>query len=128
MASSRKLTPGRARQALKKLLPELVKAAAQKEIDVTASQVASIASQKAPFRTGALANSITWKSRPRSISAVSGIDDPIVSDYWKYVEYGTVFQGQKPFFRPAALQMESDHRQRLVRGLRRAANDMAKKA
>ena len=91
-------------------------------MDTTAFQIAREASRRAPELTGRLKNAITWKSRPRSLSAIVGIDASAF--YWKYLEYGTVKMGARPFMRPAAEAMAADHDQRMVQGLRRALSHM----
>lgn len=103
-------------------LPDFAQAEAQKTIDTTAFQIARLAASKAPFRFGTLKGAITWKSRPRSLSAVVAVDGDAF--YWKYFEYGTVNMGARPMFRPAAEAMAGDHDQRMMAGLERALTQM----
>lgn len=107
-----------ANRALRKL-PEFARAEVQQTMDTTAFQVANGAKARAPRRTGALANAIGWKSRPRSLSAVVGIN-VAAAPHWRFVEYGTVKMAAKPFLRPSALSMESNHAGRLGQALSKA--------
>jgi HK97 gp10 family phage protein len=109
-----------------KLLPEFAKDQAQRTIDTTAFQISRLASQKAPRRTGRLQEKITWKSRPRSVSAIVAVESEAF--YWKYLEYGTVHLGARPFLRPAAEAMATDHDQRMIQGLERALTQMEREA
>lgn len=114
-----------ANRALRKL-PEFAKRRAQHEMDVTAFQVAKGAEQRVARRTGQLAADIRWESRPRSLSAVVGI--AFRSFYWKFLEYGTVKMGARPFMRPAAEAVADDHGKRLIRALAEAADDVERDA
>lgn len=119
---ARTFTPDEAQRALRQL-PKLAQEKAQQVIDVTAFQIAREAAGKAPVRTGLLRRSIAWKSRPRSLSAVVGVDNPDAF-YWKFLEYGTVHIASRPMFRPAAIAMERDHQQRMTRALQQAADQL----
>jgi HK97 gp10 family phage protein len=110
-----------ANRALRKL-PDYAKAKAQEVMNVTAFQVARLAQARAPRRTGQLIGDIAWASRPRSLSAVVGVQAP--SYYWKFLEYGTVRMGARPFMRPAADAVDSDHEARLIRALTQAADQV----
>lgn len=108
-------------RALKRL-PEFAREQSQKTIDTTAFHIARQAASRAPRRTGVLQGAITWKSRPRSLSAIVGVEGQAF--YWKYLEHGTVKMGAKPFLRPAAEAMTADHEQRMMQGLERALTQM----
>lgn len=117
-----------ANAALKKL-PQFAKDRAQKEMDTTAFQVSRSAQEKAPVRAiggGTLKRNIRWESRPRSVSAVVGVG--FEAWYWKFLEYGTVKMGARPFLRPAAEAMANDHESRLLRALGEAATDVERSA
>lgn len=114
-----------ANAALKRL-PEFAKGRAQKEMDVTAFNVARDAASRVRRRTGLLARSLQWQSRPRSVSAVVGT--LAEAFYWKFVEYGTVKMLARPFMRPAAEAQRADHDARLIRALNEAANDVERAA
>ena len=114
-----------ANAALKRL-PEHVKPAVQQVMDVTAFQVSRGAQSRAPRRTGVLVKSIQWQSRPRSLSAVVGVLPEAF--YWKFLEYGTVKMGSRPFMRPAAVAMEADHENRLVQALAQTLTVMEREA
>ena len=114
-----------ANRALRKL-PDFAKAKAQEVMDVSAFQVARGAEARAPRRTGQLAGDIEWEARPRSLSAVVGVAHQ--SFYWKFLEYGTVKMGARPFMRPAAEAVASDHESRLVRALTEAAHQVEREA
>jgi HK97 gp10 family phage protein len=107
-------------------LPEHAQVRAQKTIDTTAFQFARTAERKAPHRTGLLAQSIVWKSRPRSLSAVVGITGDAF--YWKFSEYGTVKQEAKPFWRPAAESLAGDHHARMMQALEQALRQVESEA
>jgi len=68
-------------RALKRL-PDFAKSEAQRAIDVTAFQIARMASSKAPRLTGRLQTGITWKSRPAYLFAVVLVDS--AAFYWQY--------------------------------------------
>lgn len=108
-------------------LPELVRNEVQSTMDATAFHFARLASSAAPRKTGTLASAIDWQSRPRSLSAVVRINTRMAF-YWKFQEYGTKNHGAHPFLRPTAIRMREDHHQRLVAGLERAGNRMARDA
>lgn len=110
-----------ANAALRKL-PEFAKVQAQQTMDVTAFQVAQQAAARAPVRTGLLKDSIQWRSRPRSLSAVVGV--LARAFYWKFLEYGTVKLSPRPFLRPAADAMRADHHARLLQALEKAATQV----
>lgn len=114
-----------ANRALKQL-PEFARVHVQQMMDVTAHQVAEGARRRAPVRTGALARAIGWSSRPRSLSAVAGVDPSAF--YWKFLEYGTVRMGARPMFRPAAVAMEADHQARLEQVLAMALTKIRQEA
>lgn len=109
-----------ANAALRKL-PEFAKRRAQQEIDITAFQFVRMAQGKVRVRTGFLQQRIEWLSRPRSVSAVVGIDD---AHYWKFLEYGTVRMSAHPFLRPTADALNPDHDRRMMRALAAAADDV----
>lgn len=113
-----------ANRALRRL-PAFAQEEAQRTFDVTAFHFARMASASAPRDTGTLANSITWKSRPRSLSAVVLINQRDAF-YWKFQEYGTKTRGARPFLRPTAVRLSADHRTRLLQGLGRAMARMAR--
>lgn len=112
-------------RALKRL-PEFARDQSQQTIDTTAFQIARDASRRAPRRTGKLQNAITWKSRPRSTSAIVAVDS--LAFYWKYFEYGTVKMESRPMFRPAAEANAADHDRRMIAGLERALTRMEREA
>ena len=112
-----------AQRALKQL-PEFAKLQAQEAMNVTAFTIARRAEGRAPRgATGRLKRAITWAARPRSVTAVVGVD-ATVAFYWKYLEYGTVKMGARPFLRPAAEAEQSAHAQRLFKALEKAANQV----
>jgi HK97 gp10 family phage protein len=122
-----------ANRALKRL-PDVAKGEAQKVMDVTAFQVARTASSKAPRSAdgshkrpaGFLARSISWVSRPRSLSAVVAVAK--AAFYWKFIEYGTKHSAARPFLRPAADEMRNDHQKRMADALSRAGARIAREA
>lgn len=109
-----------------KMLPDFAKQQSQQTIDTTAFQISRLASSKAPRRTGRLQAAVTWKSRPRSVSAIVAVESDAF--YWKYFEYGTVKMEARPFLRPAAEAMAADHDRRMVQGLERALTQMEREA
>lgn len=142
---SRTLTPREAQAALRRL-PDLAREHAQSVIDKTAADVAARATSKAPVLTGRLRDAIDWRSRRRSVSAVVGIrrkvggvrrgevfegeaQDPF---YWKFLEYGFTHTSGKrikrPFFRPAAMEVEGQHERNMTRALEAAAEQMDREA
>lgn len=122
-----------ANRALKRL-PDVAKGEAQKVMDVTAFQVARSASAKAPKSAdgshkrpaGFLARSITWVSRPRSLSAVVGVAS--AAFYWKFVEYGTRFMAAKSFLRTSADEHRGQHQKQMADALARAGSRIAREA
>jgi HK97 gp10 family phage protein len=112
-------------RALKRL-PDFARAESQRAIDVTAFQIARLASAKARRLTGRLQTSITWKSRPAYLFAVVLVDSEAF--YWKYHEYGTVKMGSQPVFRPAAEAVGPDHDQRMLQGLEKSLTQMEREA
>lgn len=106
-----------------KALPEFVKVNAQSEIDVSAFQGLQEMRSLVRRRTGALARALTWASRPRSVSAVVGVEaSPSVPKnlpYW--LEFGTVTAQAFPFIRPVVERMRADHEARLGRALEQSA-------
>ncbi len=110
-----------ANAALRKL-PEFCRSRVQREMDVTAFNVARDAGGRVRRRSGLLFRSLRWESRPRSLSAIVGI--AFEAFYWKFLEYGTVKMPAQPFLRPAAEANRSDHDSRLIRALNDAANDV----
>lgn len=107
-------------------LPDHVREQSQQTIDTTAFHIARDASRRAPRRSGTLKGAIVWRSRPRSVSAVVGVESDAF--YWKFLEYGTVTMEARPMFRPAAEALASDHDQRMRQGLERALARMAREA
>ncbi len=108
-------------------LPDYAKAEVQVVMDATAFQVMQGAASRAPVgETGRLKASITWQSRPRTVSSVVGIEKGFATYpyYWKFLEYGTVHMAARPMFRPAAMAVENDHQRRLEQALARAADRM----
>lgn len=114
-----------ANRALRRL-PEFAKGRVQRELDVTAFNVARGAQTRVRRRTGLLARAIQWQSRPRSVTAIVGI--AFEAFYWKYLEYGTVKMPAFPFLRPSAEAEASDHDSRMIRALTEAANDVERAA
>lgn len=114
-----------AQRALRQL-PENVKSEAQATMDVTAFHVARGAQARVHRRTGFLLARIRWASRPRSLSAVVGVDSEAF--YWKFLEYGTVKMDAQPFMRPAAEAEESDHGARMLQALEKANSQMERDA
>ncbi len=110
-----------ANRALKRL-PDFAKDRVQQVMDVTAFQVSQAAKAKAPRDTGRLQQAIGWQSRPRSLSAIAGIDPSAF--YWKYLEYGTVKMAARPFWRPAAIAMQADHAARMEQALEMSLTQM----
>lgn len=102
--------------------------------DVTAFQVARSAAAHAPssedgshgHTSGFLRQSIQWKSRPRSLSAVVGI--AAAAFYWKFVEFGTKHMSAHPFLRPAADQERPKHFKQMADALGRAGARIAREA
>lgn len=117
MAKVEKIGVKEANRALR-ALPEYVRVDVQQVIDVSAFHVWQAMRGRARRLTGRLIDAIKWASRPRSLSAVVGVE--AVAFYWKYLEYGTVKMAAKPFARPAAESQKPDHERRLVAGLSRA--------
>ena len=122
---ARDLTPRELQRALK-ALPAIAREEAQRTMDVTAFQVHRGALRRVPVRTGRLKRAIAWKSRPRSLSSVVGIDDP-QAFYWKFLEYRTSRTEPHRFFRPAAMELEGDHRQRMDQALERAGERLVRR-
>ncbi len=114
-----------ANRALKQL-PDFAKVAAQEVMDVTAFRVWGNAQSRVPRRTGFLASRLRWESRPRSVSAVVGVEPDAY--YWKYLEYGTKTIAARPFMRPSAMSEEANHQDRLEQALEKAANQMENSA
>lgn len=114
-----------ANAALRKL-PDVAKANAQQAIDTTAYQVEQGAKQRVRRRTGFLLARIKWQSRPRTVSAVVGVESDAF--YWKFLEYGTVKMGAVPFMRPAAEAAKAGHEQRMNRALEESANQVERSA
>lgn len=117
-------------RALKRL-PEHARGEAQQTVDTTAFHISRGAEQRAPVGVRArrrvrLRGAITWKSRPRSVSAVVLVDAEAF--HWKFLEYGTVKMQARPMFRPAAEAMAADHDQRMAAGLQRALTKMEQEA
>ncbi len=122
-----------ANRALKNL-PAIAKPGVQHVFDVTAFQVARTASLLAPrsahgthgHEAGFLAKSIQWSSRPRSLSAVVAI--AAAAFYWKFLEFGTRFIAARPFLRPSADGLRTEHHRLLIQALQKAAKDVAAQA
>lgn len=112
-------------RALKRL-PEFARLESQQAIDTTAFHVSRSAARRARVLTGRLQKAIAWKSMPRSVSAIVGVDPEAF--YWKFQEYGTVKMGAHPMFRPAAEEMAADHDRRMISGLERALSRMEREA
>lgn len=112
-----------ANRALKKL-PAFARDEAQRTFDVTAFHFMRMAVAAAPRDTGELADSISWQSRPRSLSAVVLVKK--TAFHWKFQEFGTVHHGAQAFLRPTAVRLSPDHQQRLADGLTRAGAKMAR--
>lgn len=110
------------KRAALKALPEHMKDRLQKTSDVTAFQIARLAENKAPRRTGKMASALTWKSRPSMLSAIVAIDKSAY--WWKFQEYGTVNHGAKPFLRPAREAIAADHDKRLQQALEQSVSQM----
>jgi HK97 gp10 family phage protein len=98
----------------------------QKVMDVTGFNVARGAKARVARRTGLLQMRIGWKSRPRSLSAVVGVERDAY--YWKFLEYGTKRMDAQPFMRPAALAEEDNHGRAVVQALERANATMERAA
>lgn len=111
-----------AQRALKQL-PEFAKLQAQEAMNVTAFTIVRQAARRVKRRTGRLQSAITWAARPRSVTAVVGVDAS-KAFYWKYLEFGTVKMKERPFLRPAAEAEKSAHEQRLTKALEKAANQV----
>jgi HK97 gp10 family phage protein len=107
-------------------LPEHVQPRVQKIIDTSAFQLARGAASKAPVASGTLKQSIGWKSRPRSLSAIVFVDSP--GFYWKYIEYGTVKRPARPFIRPIGEAMSADHDARMTQALEMALTQVEREA
>ena len=112
--------------ALKKL-PDFAKVRVQEVADVTAFQFERGAKTLVRVASGRLQRAIEWESRPRSLSAVVGINDQ-QAFYWKFVEYGTVHMDAQPFMRPTAMALEPDHDRRLQQELDKSLTDMLRAA
>jgi HK97 gp10 family phage protein len=128
-------------------LPEHARVDAQKVMDATGMAVAEGARARVRRRTGTLASAITWRSRPRSVSAVVGVTigktiavvgvsgkkrtflafdrEPF---YWKFLEYGTAKMEARPFMRPAAMAEEPKHRIAIVQALKRSLERAVRQA
>lgn len=111
--------------ALRKL-PYFAKANVQQAIDTTAFHVEQGAKQRVRRRTGFLLMRIKRQSRPRTVSAVVGVENEAF--YWKFLEYGTVKMGAFPFMRPAADAAKAGHEQRMNRALEESANQVERSA
>jgi HK97 gp10 family phage protein len=110
-----------------KMLPDFAKSGCQQVMDASAFTVARAAQSRAPVLTGLLRRSIEWKSQPRSVTAVVGT--PVgTAFYWKFLEYGTEHIQARPFMRPAAESIQTDHQSRLERALNDAANKVERAA
>jgi HK97 gp10 family phage protein len=107
-------------------LPEYARVDVQKVMDVTGFNVARGAKARVARRTGLLQMRIGWKSRPRSLSAVVGVERDAY--YWKVLEYGTKHMDAQPFMRPAALAEEDNHGRAVVQALERANATMERAA
>jgi HK97 gp10 family phage protein len=118
--------PGQVQRAMRKM-PAQAKSGVQAVFDDTAQRVVTRAEDRVARRTGLLHASIGWRSRPRSLAAVVGIEGPDAY-YWKFIEYGTVKMSARPFMRPAAMAEEQGHRKRVYEALQDASEDMAREA
>jgi HK97 gp10 family phage protein len=105
-------------------LPEFARDRVQHVEDVTAFQFARVAAARVRRRSGALARGISWQSRPRSLSAIVGVDPK--TGYWKFLEYGTVRQPAYPFARPTAESLAADHDARMIQALNASLTDVSK--
>jgi HK97 gp10 family phage protein len=110
-----------------KALPDHVRLDVQQEMNTTAFQVWNHANRSVPVRTGQLQGDLKWQARPRSLSAVVGVEGD-VSFYWKYVECGTVKMDPQPFLRPAADALRDDHDARMVRALTKAKHTLERES
>ncbi len=131
MASKSEFVGLREANAALRRLPEFARDEVQKVMDATAYQVEQGAVQRAPVgETGRLQLSIQRQSRPRTVSAVVGINKGSLTYpyYWKFIEYGTVKMPARPMFRPAAMAVENDHQSRLEQALNKAATTMERSA
>jgi HK97 gp10 family phage protein len=108
-----------------KALPAAAKTRAQGVMNATSARVASRAQGLVRRRTGLLQSRIVAIPRPRSVSAVVGVQGPDAY-YWKFVEYGTVKMPARPFMRPAAMAEESQHKADLETALSAAADEIAR--
>lgn len=125
MASSGLVGLDKANAAVRRL-PLYAKEEVQIVATVTAAKVAALASSHAPRSadgshgkpSGFLAAAIHWRAQGRG--AIVGI--LFAAFYWKFLEYGTKVLSARPFIRPAADELRSDHHTRLIAGLKRAAD------
>lgn len=115
-----------ANRALKKL-PAFARDEAQQVFNTTAFQFARMAATGAPRDTGALARAISWKPRPRSLSAVVLIDER-TAFYWRFQEFGTKTQSGTPFLRPTAVRLAPQHQASLQRALEKTLSQMEREA
>lgn len=93
------LTGMEALQRAIKDAPEAVKVGASDAVAKTSFAIAARARALVPVRTGALKNAIAASST--GLSGKVGLTDSKRFFYWRFVEYGTVHVGARPFFRPA---------------------------
>ena len=88
--------------------------AAAAALQQTGEDIANLASQLAPVKTGALRDSIRAKSVSKGLVLV-GTD----KEYAIYVEYGTSESAAQSFLTPAFLQSEATFRLRLKQEIER---------
>jgi HK97 gp10 family phage protein len=114
-----------ANRALRKL-PKYAKEQIQPVMDKTAYLVANQAAARAPRgETGNLRRGFRWESKPRSVAAHVIIEGAY---YWRFVEFGTVKMPARPFIRPTADALRSEHRRNVQRALDEAANLVEREA
>ncbi len=110
-------------------LPEYVKGEVQIAATQTTVAIATRAAVLAPrskdgshgHPPGFLATQIGWAAS-KGISAIVGVTRKAF--YWKFLEYGTVKEQARPFFRPAADEERPRHLQRVKDALIRSKNRM----
>ena len=81
----------------------------EKAVRETAEEIAAIAFQLAPKRTGAMADSI--KAVQQSANAAWMV--VVGKDYARFPEFGTQYQAAQPFLRPAVYAVKNRLRRRL---------------
>jgi HK97 gp10 family phage protein len=98
--------------------PAAVQELASDAVTKTAFAIAQRARALVPVRTGTLKGAIASAPARKTASGPSGRVGTTTPDawYWRFVEFGTVHHGARPFFRPAA-EAESDDYVKRIRAI-----------